>query len=111
MELCKPISHECDPTSSHVAAEQHTGSGRRNRNAQLVLDLVWLCGGGLTCCEMWDRASLDTREQLKEMQEIRRRCSDMLGVHVKQGPARKCSIKGTKQVVWYPIETAVPLFG
>lgn len=97
-----PAAHANDPATSHEAAERHTRNGKRNANAQLVLALVET-SPGLTASEYWRICTERDREQLKEPQEIRRRLSDMHDVHVKQRSARRCTVKGTKQVTWWPI--------
>lgn len=109
MQLLNPIAHNIDPETSHEAAEQHTASGRREYHGQIVLELVKRYPG-LTAVELWEMANPQVKAVLKEAQECRRRLSDLNGIKVKQGPARKCSVKGTRQVVWYAVDTVVPLF-
>lgn len=109
MQLLNPIAHNADPDTSHEAAEQHTSRGERERHAIIVLNLVRQFPG-CTGCELWHMAASVDKADLKEMQEVRRRLSDLNGIKVKQGPARRCSVKGTRQVVWYAVDTVVPLF-
>jgi len=105
----KPLAANYDPESSHEAAERITASGKRERHCELVYSLVCLWPGK-TAVELWELASPCFKEELKEMQRVRQRLSDMSDIRVMQGPARKCSIRGTKQVVWFAKQTQGQLF-
>ncbi len=103
-----PMSHASDPPTSAEAARNHAESGRRDAHAALVLDLVRRHPGS-TAVELWGLATDAERGQLVEMQEIRRRCTDLLArCLVRQGPARDCSVKGTSMVVWFAESPAQP---
>lgn len=111
MLTANPIAHTADPATSHEAAEVLTRTGRRQRHADAVLNLVKLYPGR-TAVELWQFAGdWDLTAELKEMQEVRRRLVDLEAAgKVRQGPARKCSVRGTRQVTWLPIEAQATLF-
>jgi hypothetical protein len=94
-----PAAHTADPATSHEAAEQHTVSGRRAKHAAIVLELV-RGNPGLTAVELWYVS--ERRQELHEMQEVRRRLTDLLDAgKVRQGAARRCAWRGTSMVTWY----------
>ncbi len=115
-----PIAHIHDPSSSHIAAERVARSGKRARNKELVLRWlkVWMTKqrwDGLppppTAIELWNLMQSDHKRLLKEPQEVRRRLTDLLADGlVRQGPQRKCRIRGTTQVTWWPVEVQRGLF-
>jgi hypothetical protein len=107
--LTKPIAANADPESSHIAAERITVSGKREAHCDLVFQLVCL-HPGLTACEIWSMATESQQIELGEMQRVRQRLSDMSEVRVMQGPQRKCKIRGTTQVVWFPKQSQGQLF-
>ncbi len=89
--------HTGDPMTSIEALDSHEESGARSRNQRLVHYLVSR-NPGCTAVEIWENADPTSRETLKEMQEVRRRLTDLerKGL-VKVGAARKCTVRGTKQ--------------
>lgn len=100
-----PAAHANDPPTSHDAARQHTASGRRKRHAEIVLQLVRR-EPGRTACELFAWATLGEQSVLGEQQEVRRRLTDLLHkALVRQGPARGCEVRNTKQITWFSCET------
>lgn len=96
-----PIAHANDPATSHAAADAVTRSGRRDRHCQLVLDLVRR-HPGRTAVELWSMADLDAREELAELQEVRRRLTDLAATgRVVRGPSRNCGVRGSLMVTWW----------
>ena len=94
------MSHSGDPPTSAQAAAQHVASGRRDRHKALVLALVKMAPG-LTACEVWAGAGVEIQTELREMQEVRRRLTDLLADGaVRQGPIRKCRVRKTRMVTW-----------
>lgn len=92
--------HTSDPDTSRQALVEHEDSGRRKAN-QMIVQMLVLRYPRSTACELWDAANDDTKAKLVELQEIRRRLTDLLQTgKVRQLDARKCSVKGSKQVVW-----------
>lgn len=94
-----PRSHRDDPESSKAAAKQHAESGNCHRNADLVLAILRRIPGS-TAVELWELCEQPERDALKEMQEVRRRLSDMADVkigRVKVTGQRKCRFRGTLQ--------------
>jgi hypothetical protein len=95
-----PAAHTADPLTSHDALIGHEDSGKRNAHKLIVYGLV-LRYPLATACELWERTTKDEREELVEMQEIRRRLYDLhkTGM-VHQRDARACAVRGSKQVTW-----------
>lgn len=94
-----PVTHRADPETSREAASSHIASGNRERNANIVLELVKRFPGS-TAVELWEQAG-DAQQVLKEMQEVRRRLVDLESAGVAcKGDARPCKVKSTKMVVW-----------
>jgi hypothetical protein len=55
----------------------------------------------LTAVELWQRASEEMKDELYEMQEVRRRLTDLLHAgRVRQGESRECTVKGSQMVTW-----------
>jgi hypothetical protein len=101
-----PIAHTDDPATSHEAGERVTLSGRRGAHARMVLALV-RAHPGLTAIELWAIAASEAEQrELREPQEVRRRCTDLLhSGEVRQGEARRCSVRGSRMVTWYAAQT------
>ena len=96
----RPIVHTGDPATSAEAAEKVTSSGRRGAHCRMVLDMVRR-RPGCTAVELWEGANDLEQLALVEMQEVRRRLTDLLADgHVVQGAARACSVRGTSMVTW-----------
>lgn len=94
MDLVNPIAHAGDPSTSAEAADAVTASGKRQRNAERVLALV-VKFPGMTAAE------LHALQGEFELQEVRRRCTDLLHAgRVVQGAARPCRVRGTRMVTW-----------
>jgi len=104
--LTAPVVHADDPSTSAEAAAEHTRSGRRDRHGRIVLGLVARYPGR-TAIEIWQLATADEKRELKEPQEVRRRCCDLLQAGlIVQGPRRVCTVRGTGMVVWRVVESA-----
>lgn len=96
-----PTTHTNDPETSHQADAHHRDSGKRDRHRVLVLGLV-IRHPGKTACELWALATTEDQALLGEMQEVRRRLTDLLNacdVRRSEKPVT-CSIKGTGQHTW-----------
>jgi hypothetical protein len=102
--LGNPVSHTNDPPTSREAATTHTLNGKRAKHAKLVLKLV-TAKPGCTAVELYHHAPADMQAELKEMQEVRRRLTDLhaAGLVCQRGQ-RMCQVKGTTQVVWFATE-------
>lgn len=95
-----PASHTYDPPTSSQALANHEANGKRKRHANLVLWLV-LTNPGQTAVELWELAPKDIQDELAEMQEVRRRLTDLQHAGlVRQSVARRCRVRGTSQVTW-----------
>jgi hypothetical protein len=95
-----PASHTCDPETSQIALDDHEASGKREDHKRIV-ELLVLRFPRLTAIELWDMASKETKAELVEPQEIRRRLTDLAQTgRVRQLPKRKCNVKGSAQTTW-----------
>ena len=95
-----PTTHTHDPATSHQADKEHRASGKRDRHRVLVLGLV-IRHPDCTACELWQLATPEEKTLLGEMQEVRRRLTDLLHMmDVKQTASRTCTVKGTTQTTW-----------
>lgn len=95
-----PAVHTNDPMTSYEALRKHEAQGKRGRHQSLVLRLI-RDHPGLTACELWEVASDAIRAELHELQEVRRRCTDLLARgEIVQGAPRHCRVRGSRQVTW-----------
>jgi hypothetical protein len=89
------------PTRAEAEAWQ-TASGKRDMHARIAWALV-LAMPGSTIYELWDKASERERTELGTFHELYRRLNDLRHeMALKQGPSRKCRIRGTRMVIWEP---------
>ncbi len=99
-DFAAPIVHDCDPPTSAAAADRLTRTGARQRHAETVLAVVRRLPGR-TAVELWDGCTDGERAELGEMQEVRRRLTDLQHAgHVVAGESRRCSVKGSSMVTW-----------
>lgn len=99
-----PIFHTEDPPTSQAAADRHAKSGARQHNAAIVLRLVREFPGR-TATELWQAASEADQTRLVEMQEVRRRLTDLAHAgKVVQGAERVCAVRGSRMVTWAKAE-------
>jgi hypothetical protein len=99
-DFLNPVAHTADPPTSAEAAARVTASGRRAAHARLVLALVRRHPGS-TAVELWAAANAGEQADLGEMQEVRRRLTDLLHAgRVRQGDARACRVRKSKMVTW-----------
>lgn len=94
-----PAFRATDPSSSEVAASEHTASGQRQTNLEKIVAQIRLTPG-MTSAELALLTKLDRTE-------AGRRTSDADGVHAVQGPQRLCRAnpnpaKRRKAVTWWP---------
>jgi hypothetical protein len=111
--LTHPVSHSHDPDTSKAAERSITDSGKRKSNNQRV---AWLVARypGKTASELEIHAMREFyhSKQLnplgattdKRLFEIRRRLSDMNGIHVQRGTKDQARIGllKNKESVWFP---------
>lgn len=99
-----PIAHVVDPSTSHQAARLMDSTGARGRHCREVLKLV-KDNPGLTAGELWAACSAEQAEMLSELQEIRRRLTDLRHARqVKYGPKRECEQRRNPAVTWLVAE-------
>jgi len=103
--LAGPSSHAGDPATSAEAAQNHDASRRAAAHARLVLELVRKHPSS-TAVELWSHCNEWDRFRLVEMQEVRRRLTDLHRAgRVHQGEARPCRVKGSRMVTWTVTES------
>lgn len=90
-----PAARTTDPVSSHLAADDHTASGKRGRHIGIVIDAVRR-HPGKTSAELAPICGL-------ERHEVARRTSDAerCGA-IRKGQIRRCDISGRSAVTWWP---------
>ena len=95
-----PATHATDPESSRVAEQRHTECGRRDAHSKLVLKMVKNFPAR-TAVELWEFADEAQKKALVELQEVRRRLTDLAarGLVVQCGE-KICSVRGSLQVMW-----------
>lgn len=85
-----------DPITSHLAAADHTASGKRGKHIGIVIDAVRRYPGK-TSAELVLLCGL-------ERHEVARRTSDAARCGaVRKGEIRRCNISGRSAVTWWPV--------
>lgn len=86
--------HRADPSTSHVAALEHTQSGARDLHCEVVLRLV-AANAGKTASELAAMAPYD-------LQEVRRRLTDLKHIgDVRNGAPRRAHGRAKAEVTWW----------
>ena len=84
-----------DPSSSAEAESRVTNSGSRMSQAEAILELVKI-RPGKTAVELTEWIDLDRYQ-------VQRRLSDLCAAgRVRKGKRRKCTLKLTSAVTWWP---------
>jgi hypothetical protein len=97
--ILPPISRNSDPQTSHAAGRDHTRSGKRGTNCELV-ETVVRREPGLTYREI--HAHIPT---IREAVEVQRRCSDLERIgRIVSGEPRTCTRSGRPAQTWWPVE-------
>jgi len=94
MRVEVPASRSTDPETSRLAEEMINQAGTRFNHQQRVGRMVKLCPGK-TAAELGALTALGQHESS-------RRLADITGITVEKGERRKCSVKGTQMVTWWP---------
>lgn len=106
--LQHPVSHTRDPETAKDAERKVTASGARKSNNQRI---AWLVARypGLTASELTNQAMTNwfAWQQMgfdKALIEVRRRLSDMNGIHVERGTKEEARIGlfKNKESIWRP---------
>jgi hypothetical protein len=93
LSLFSPIARKTDPVTSHIAAQEITHEGTREKQAAIVLDLVRRYPGN-TSMELSQYCNLDRYQ-------IARRLADLEHAgEVEKGIMRVCSVSGRMAVTW-----------
>jgi hypothetical protein len=96
------LSSPADPETSREAGERHKRTGKLSVHADIAFALVKRCPGK-TFQELWKLTTAEEAVQLSDSTELMRRLSGLKNEgRVKQGPIRKCTVKGTRMVTWEP---------
>lgn len=83
-----------DPVTSHLAAAEHTDSGKRGRHIGIVIDAVRL-HPGKTSAELAPLCGL-------ERHEVARRTADAEHAGaIRKGEIRRCNTSGRSAVTWW----------
>jgi hypothetical protein len=99
-----PSFHAVDPEPSRLAADAMEASGDRARHMRLVRGMVRRLPD-LTACELYGCATPAEAAELKEVQEVRRRLTDLQALgEVERSGQRACAIRGTTQSTWRATE-------
>lgn len=101
-----PASRRSDPETSHLAAEQHTKSGKRNTNYWIVVlalgELYAMRQHGITAGELTQYINEQERSHFLEYHEVVRRLADAKEVDAWAGSKRQCSVRRNPAQQWYP---------
>jgi hypothetical protein len=92
-----PAARTTDPDTSHIAAAEHTASGKRGTNVAHVIDLVRL-HPGCTSAELARYTSLTRHECARRLPE-----AETAGA-IRKGEKRRCAQNGSLAVTWWPFE-------
>jgi hypothetical protein len=93
-----------NPATSSIAARRIAKSGKRVKNAAIVERLV-VRSPGLTAHELWYSATPEEQADLREVETVKKRLSDLASAGVAlivRGQPRECSIRQTMMTTWYP---------
>ena len=91
-----PAARANDPITSHIAADEHTASGKRGSNVAAVIDLVRE-RPGRTSAELGRYSTLTRHEVARRLPE-----AETAGA-VRKGEKRRCHANGTLAVTWWPV--------
>ena len=94
MRVEVPASRSTDPETSRLAEEMINQAGTRFNHQQRVGRMVKLCPGK-TAAELGALTALGQHE-------ASRRLADIAGITVEKGERRRCTVKGTQMVTWWP---------
>ena len=95
------LARRTDPSSSRIAAEQHTQSGKRSSHRDIALQLVRQYSGQ-TYLELWDLMCADHQERFKRPEELMRRLGDLRNDNlIEHGLPRKCTKANRIMVTWH----------
>jgi hypothetical protein len=108
--LTHQVSHTADPITSKDAERKVTANGQRKSNNQRV---AWLVARypGKTASELWHLYETEVPVSFEESEtgpkdiyEIRRRLSDMNGIHVRRGTKEEArlGLLKNRESIWWP---------
>ena len=92
-DFTAPIARRSDPPTSHVAASEHTATGARGANAELLYAAI-AAHPGLTCGELLDVCGLDRAECSKRLSDLH------AAFRIEAVAVRRCSKSGRPARTW-----------
>jgi hypothetical protein len=95
LKIVTPASHRDDPETSYIAEANMNASGKRFNNQEVAFLHVKVFPGK-TAAELGELSGLGQHE-------LSRRLADLDGIKVRKGARKKCSVKGSTMVSWWPI--------
>ena len=101
-----PIARRTDPETSHLAAAEITGTGKRNKQALQVLELVRK-NPGCTSLELASaRVQVDSKTgPYVDRYQIARRMADLVAQgKVAKGPTRRCKLGNRPAPTWWEVQ-------
>lgn len=90
------LARTTNPCTSHLAANRIETTGTAGDHRSMLLDAVRRMPG-LTAAELARQVGLDRHQAGKRLPELR-----TAGL-IDNGPARACSVSGSRQMVWIPV--------
>lgn len=96
IKIQTPASHREDPETSYIAEDGMNKSGKRFTHQQQITAYV-TAHPNRTAAEIGHATGLGQFE-------CSRRLSEINGVTVYRANPRRCSIRHTKMMAWYPME-------
>ena len=94
MNIQTPASRRNDPETSRMAERQITDSGKRQTHQRIIAAFV-AGHPGHTAAEIGEKTGLGQHE-------CARRLAELKGISVVTGSVRRCAVKGTRMMTWYP---------
>jgi CRP-like cAMP-binding protein len=90
-----PAARATDPDTSHIAAAEHTASGKRGTIFAIVVVLV-RARPGHTSAELARYTDLTRHEVARRLPE-----GETAGA-IRKGEKRRCAVNGTLAMTWWP---------
>lgn len=100
-----PAARSTDPCTSHDAAEQHTASGNRAWQREMVRRALVVHGqGGMTADELAEASGIDYYAICRRLPELRTRNQAFVRGGTQSPEKRKNPHTGRSAMVWRPME-------
>ena len=92
-DFTAPIARRSDPPTSHRSAAEHTATGARGANAELLYAAI-AAHPDLTCGELLDFSGLDRAECSKRLSDLH------ATFRIEAVAVRRCSVTGKNARTW-----------